>query len=142
MRAWQIVLDTSVWIAALRSRRGASHRLLSLLGSGRFEIILSVPLLIEYEDVAKRLIGEIGLTESDIDDTLDYLCSVARHQNVHYLWRPFSPNPNDDMLIELAVAAQCDYIVTHNLRHFRGVERFGLEAVTPGEFLERIGELP
>lgn len=141
MRVWQVVLDTSVWIAALRSRRGASFRVLSLLGTGQFEIHLSVPLVLEYEDVARRLIGQTALDESDINDILDYVCSVARHQDVHYLWRPFSPDPNDDMVIELAVAAGCDFIVTHNARHFRGVDRFGMEAITPREFLERIGEL-
>lgn len=139
MQVMQIVIDTSVWIAALRSRRGASHRLLSLLGGDRFEINLSVPLLLEYEEIAKKLIGEIGLTRSEIDDILDYMCSVANHHPVYYLWRPFSRDPSDDMVIELAVTVRCDFIVTDNLRDFQGVDRFGLEAIQPGPFLKKIG---
>ena len=64
----EIVIDTNVLIAALRSRRGASYKLLTLIGSGRFEINVSVPLILEYETVAKRLVGETELSEDDIDD--------------------------------------------------------------------------
>jgi putative PIN family toxin of toxin-antitoxin system len=141
VQVYQIVVDTSVWIAALRSRRGASHRLLSLLGTGPFEISVSVPLVLEYEGVARRLIGQIPLTEAEIDDILDYICRVANHQKVFYLWRPFLSDPDDDMVLELAVTAQCDFIVTHNRRHFQGSERFGLTVITPKEFLQQIGEL-
>jgi putative PIN family toxin of toxin-antitoxin system len=135
----RIVIDTSVWIAALRSRRGASHRLLTLIGTGRFEIHISVPLVLEYEDVAKRMPGEIALDASDIDDLLDYICSVGKHQKVFYLWRPFLRDPGDDFVLELAVAAGCDTIVTLNQRHFAGVERFGIATLTPKEFLQAIG---
>jgi putative PIN family toxin of toxin-antitoxin system len=140
--AYQIVVDTSVWISALRSRRGASHRLLSLLGTGQFETHISVPLVLEYEGVPRRLLGQIALTETDIEDILDYICRVSKHQKVFYLWRPFLSDPDDDMVLELAVTARCDFIVTHNRRHFRGAERFGLTVVTPGEFLQKIGALP
>ena len=142
MRQPQIVIDTNVLIAALRSRQGASHRLLLLTGTDRFEICVSVSLMLEYEDAAKRLVGETPLTESDIDDILDYLCAVARREQVFYLWRPFLKDPGDDMVLELAVTAGCDFIVTYNKKDFSGVERFGLGVLTPREFLEQIGELP
>lgn len=138
----QIVVDTNVLIAALRSNRGASFLLLSLLGlSDRFEINLSVPLVLEYEDVAMRpgLVPE--LLPQDIIDIMDYLCSVANRHDIFFLWRPLLVDPKDDMVLELAVEAHCDYIVTFNTRHFVGVERFGLQAVTPQEFLRKIGEL-
>lgn len=142
MEQYQIVIDTNVLVAALRSSRGASHKLLLLINSGKFEINVSVPLVLEYEAVAKRLIGEIPLTERDIDDILDYICAVANRKQIFYLWRPFLKDARDDMILELAVAASCDFIVTHNKKDFEGVERFGLEVVTPKEFLEEIGELP
>jgi putative PIN family toxin of toxin-antitoxin system len=138
----QIVIDTSVLISALRSRQGASYRLLSLLGSGKFAVSLSVPVLLEYEQVAKRLVGQIPLTEADIDDILDYVCQIAGHQRVFYLWRPFLKDPEDDMVLELAVAANCGYVVTFNTRDFAGAEQFGIRIVTPREFLQLIGELP
>jgi putative PIN family toxin of toxin-antitoxin system len=139
MPVYQIVIDTNVWIAALRSKRGASYKLLSLIDSGKFEANLSVPLVLEYEDTAKRLVGEIPLTERDVDDILDYICAVAHHRRIYYLWRPFLSDPRDDMVLELAVTAECDFIVTFNQSDFVGVEQFGLSTLTPKEFLQKIG---
>jgi predicted nucleic acid-binding protein len=113
-----------------------------LLGSGRFEIHLTVPLALEYEEVARRLIGEIPLTEAEIDDIIDYICHIAVPREIDYLWRPLLRDPKDDMVLELAVAGACDFIVTFNGRDFRGAEAFGIRVVTPKEFLEEIGELP
>jgi predicted nucleic acid-binding protein len=131
-----------VFIAALRSERGASYRLLTLVDSGLFAVNISVPLILEYEEVAKRLVGRIGLTAEDIDDILDYICKVARRRTVFYLWRPLLGDPRDDMVLELAVVARCRYIITYNRRDFHGAERFGIRVATPKEFLQGIGELP
>jgi putative PIN family toxin of toxin-antitoxin system len=137
----EIVMDTCVLVSALRSRRGASHLLLRSIDSGKFTINVSVPLVLEYEAVCKRFIGETALTEEDIDAILDYLCRVATHRSVHYLWRPFLSDPNDDMVLELAVAAGCDCIVTFNVRDFAGAEKFGIQLRRPQEFLTEIGVL-
>jgi len=142
MSECQIVIDTNVFVAALRSRRGASHRLFMLIGSEKFGINVSVPLILEYEDVAKRFLADIPLTEQEVDDVIDYICAVANRKKISYLWRPFLRDSRDDMVLELAVAAGCDCIVTYNRRDFQGVECFGLEVMTPKEFLKEIGELP
>lgn len=142
MISYQIVIDTNVLVASLRSRRGASFRLLSLLDDEKVKLNVSVPLVLEYEDAAKRLVGESALTENDIADVLDYICKIANHREVYYLWRPFLRDQKDDMVLELAVAAQCDFIVTYNKDDFKGIERFGLRALTAKEFLQEIGELP
>jgi len=141
MKQYRVVIDTNVLIAALKSKRGASYKLFMLTNSGRFSIHISVPLVLEYEDVAKRLLEDILLTEQDVDNILDYLCAVAKRQQIFYLWRPVLKDPKDDMVLELAVAANCDFIVTYNERDFQGAERFDLHVVTPREFLEEIGEL-
>jgi predicted nucleic acid-binding protein len=134
-------MDTSVLVSALRSSRGASHRLLMLVGGEHFELNLSVPLVLEYEDAALRL-TELGfITAEDVEAIIDYLCAVANHRQVFYLWRPFLPDPNDDMILELAVAASCDFIVTHNTRDFAGAEQFGQQVLTPQQFLREIGDL-
>jgi predicted nucleic acid-binding protein len=91
---------------------------------------------------AKRLLGDLALTEHDIDNILNYICSIANWRNVFYLWRPFLKDPKDDMVLELAATANCDFIVTYNKGDFRGVERFGRRAVTPKEFLQELGQLP
>ena len=138
----QIVIDTNVLIAALRSRRGASFRLLSLLGlDSRFEINVSIPLVLEYEDVAKRPSLATGLSTEDIDAIIDYMCLIANKRQIFFLWRPFLPDPKDDMVLELAVEAECQYIVSHNKRDFQNVNKFGLEVLNPREFLTVIGEI-
>ena len=139
--AWQIVLDTNVLFSGLRSRRGASHKLLNLIGkSPKFQINLSVPLILEYEEVLKREAGSLGLTHSDIEDVLNYLCSVGRKRNIHFLWRPYLDDPDDDHLLEVAVESNAAAIVTFNTRHFQGIESFGVRAMIPLEFLRTIGE--
>ena len=137
-----VVLDTNVLISALRSNQGASYQLLSLVGTGSFELSVSVPLVFEYEDVAKRQTASVGLTGAEIDVVLDYLCSVAQHHRIYFLWRPVLRDPRDDMVLELAVEAACDFIATHNIRDFAGAERFGVQVISPSAFLRRIGALP
>ena len=136
-----IVIDTNVLVSALRSQRGASFALLELLGSDKFEISVSVPLVLEYEAATKKLLGESALTEDDIDNVIDYICSVARHQQISFLWRPFLKDARDDMVLELAVSAGCDEIITYNKKDFQGVEEFGIRVKSAREFLQEIGEI-
>lgn len=77
------------------------------------------------------------MTHAEIDDVLDYICSVSSHREIYYLWRPFLRDPEDDLVLELAVESEADYIVTYNLKDFVDVDRFAIEAITPKEFLER-----
>ena len=109
-----------------------------MLGGDRFEICLTVPLCVEYEAATMRLVGETPLTIRDIGDVLDYLCSQANRCKVNYLWRPFLGDPDDDMVLEAAVAAGAKYIVTHNTRDFAGVEEFGIRVCKPKAFLNTV----
>ena len=140
MNTLQIVVDTNVFVSALLSQRGASYRLLMLVNSGLFEINLSISLVAEYEAVAKRMLAQTQLTDQNLEDILDFLCAVANKREVFFLWRPLLPDPGDDMVLELAVAGGVQYIVTFNRRHFASSEQFGIQIVTPQEFLERIGQ--
>lgn len=135
-----VVIDTNVLISALRSSHGASFKLISLIGTGKFDISLSVPLLLEYEDVSKRKKFE-HLIDTDIDDLLNYICKVADKRIIFFLWRPFLKDPKDDMVLELAVEAGCEYIITYNIDDFKGIDQFYVEAITPKQFLIKIGEL-
>ena len=139
--SYSIVIDTCVLISALRSRNGASFKLLSLIDSNKFTFSLSVPLVLEYEAVAKRMSRNLGLSHSDIENIIDYLCSVGDHRKVHFLWRPNLKDPSDDFVLELAVEAECSYIVTHNIKDFKDIKKFKLKAVTPQELLRKLGEI-
>ncbi|NTU70989.1 MAG: putative toxin-antitoxin system toxin component, PIN family [Coriobacteriia bacterium] len=134
-----MVVDTNVVISGLRSSRGTSFRLLELIGRRQFEIALSVPLVFEYEDVLKRQSEELGLTAEDVEALLDYWCSVAHLQEIHFLWRPALRDPKDDHLLELAVASGSGRIITHNVRDFVQSASWGVVATTPREFLKGLG---
>lgn len=136
----KIVIDTNVFISALRSKEGASYRLIEAIGTGKFGIFISVALVFEYEDVAKRD-RSVQIRHSTIDDILDYLCLVGLETEIFYLWRPFLKDPKDDFVLELAANSHADFIVTFNKRDFRGVECFGIEILSPKEFLKQIGEI-
>jgi len=133
----RVVLDTNVLVAALMSRDGASFELLRRLGpEAGFRPCLSVPLVLEYEMALK---ARIGSKDDRIEPILDYMCAVGEHQEIYFLWRPFLRDPADEMVLEVAVGARAEAIVTHNIRDFRGVqERFGIRIATPGRFLVRM----
>ncbi len=135
----RVVLDTNILVAAVRSRSGASYRLISLLGSNQFELALSPPLYMEYRDVLGRSgVRPQGTTDQDIQDFVEHVLTHAEVRNVHFLWRHLLRDRKDEMVLELAVAAQADYIVTFNIRDFANIELFGIEAITPAEFLAKL----
>ena len=132
----RIVLDTSVLVAAARSRNGASFKLVSMLPTPEIEIALTVAVYTEWQAVMTRPENlPPGATADDALAFLQYLASIAHLQDVHFLWRPFSRDPDDDMIVECAVAASCEYIVTHNVKDFRRVEELNVQAITPAELL-------
>jgi putative PIN family toxin of toxin-antitoxin system len=140
MKKYGIVIDTSVLVSALKSRRGASFKILSLIPTGKFEFHLSVPLVVEYESVLKRAELDIEWTWDEIDELLDIICFFGSRHDIWYLWRPLLQDAGDEFVAELAITAEADIIVTHNVRDFKGVEKFGIRAMTPKEFLQEIGE--
>ena len=138
-----IVLDTNVLVAAARSRRGASFELLSLLPDPRFQIALSVALYTEWQDVMTRLDHlPPGMGPGNALGFLRYLASVAHLQDVYYLWRPFLRDPDDDMVLECAVASGSRYLVTHNMRDFQKITQLGVQPVTPAQFLALLRNTP
>ena len=130
-------------VAGLRSNRGASYQVLSLLPGRAFTPLLSVPLFLEYEAVLKRpehLAGS-GLAEMDIDIVLDMVAAVSEKVELHYLWRPQLRDPADEMVLELAIAGAADAIVTFTVRNLaEGARQFGLEVMVPRAFWKRLEE--
>ena len=136
-----VVLDTNVLYSAMRSQAGASFKVLSLLGEDGYEISISVPIVVEYEDALMRLVGSGGLRKIDVDAVLNFICAQAHHQSIYFLWRPLLRDPKDDHVAEVAVAAGCSAIVTCNLKDFKSLEQFGLQVITPSELLNELGEI-
>jgi predicted nucleic acid-binding protein len=135
----RVVLDTSVLVAAARSRLGASFALLNSVPALEFQLCLSVGLYTEWQAVLTRAENlPSGQTIEDALRFLRYLAGQAHLQEIHFLWRPFLKDADDDMVLELAIAAGCRYIVTHNVKDFHGTEQLDVAAVTPREFLKLI----
>ena len=132
----RVVLDTSVLVSASKSRLGASLHLLSSLPHQDFEIAISVALYTEWQAVLTRPehIPRNSTAENALA-FLRYLASVAHLQDVHFLWRPFLRDPDDDMVLECAVASGSLFIVTHNVKDFKRAPELKVRAVTPLEFL-------
>ena len=132
----KIVIDTSVLVAAARSRNGTSYKLVSMLPIPEIEIALTIAVYTEWQAVMTRPENlPPGATADDALAFLRYLASIAHLQDVYFLWRPFSRDPDDDMIVECAVASGCDYIVTHNVKDFRRVTELNVQVATPAEIL-------
>ena len=134
----KVVFDTSVLVAAARSKSGASYALLARLPDANFQTVISMALFCEYRALLLCPENLLQRTAPQAEGFLDFLISVSHLQEVFFRWRPALPDADDDLILELAVAAGCRYVVTHNLRDFRGTEQWGIVAVTPGDFLKLI----
>ena len=108
--------------------------------SGAVRPILSVPLVLEYEEVLRRQKSVLRLTVADIDAVLNDLCAAGEHHSIFFLWRPTLRDPDDELVLEVAVAAQSPVIVTHNVKDCDGADQFGVRVYTPREWLRSIGE--
>ena len=133
------VLDTSVLVAGLRSNQGASFQILRAVRAGDIRIAVSVALVLEYESVILRPGLVPGFTADEHRRIVDALCQLADHQQVFFAWRPFLPDPDDDLVLELGVAASAKFVITHNISDFRGSESMGVRAITPAKTLDMIG---
>lgn len=134
----RVVLDTSVIVAALRSRTGASNALLRYIARQELTPLATTALFLEYEDVLRRPEQRLahGLDLAQIDRFLSALASACEPVDVRFQWRPQLSDPNDEMVLEAAVNGRADRLVTHNVRDFlRAGVKFGLPVVRPGELL-------
>jgi putative PIN family toxin of toxin-antitoxin system len=138
----RLVLDTAAMVAAIRSDSGASRHLLrAALERGVVTLLVSVPLLIEYEATMTQpeQLTAAGLTADEVGRLLDAVAAVAESVTLAFLWRPLLPDADDDMVLETAVNGRADGIVTFNRCDLAAAEReFGIEVLSPGDALRRL----
>ncbi|WP_296704561.1 putative toxin-antitoxin system toxin component, PIN family [Thiocapsa sp. UBA6158] len=141
----RVVVDTSVLVAGLRSRNGASFQLLASVTARCFVPLLSVPLFLEYESVLKRQEQRVvhGLSIADIDAILNTWAALGEPIRLHYLWRPQLRDSDDEMVLETAINGRANAIITHNTTDFRpAAERFALDVLTPAQIIARLRREP
>jgi putative PIN family toxin of toxin-antitoxin system len=137
----RVVADTDVIVAAMRSPRGASAAILREVRRETVELLLSVPLAMEYEAVCLRPEHQMaaGLSEREVHIFVDAVIAMAQPIKIHFLWRPQLRDPSDEMVLETAVNGRADLLVTFNERDYGTVpSRFGIEVMTPRRAVERI----
>jgi putative PIN family toxin of toxin-antitoxin system len=129
----KLVIDTNILVAATRNRLGPSFALLQCIRGGQLVMCCSPALFLEYEDVLKRAdqLAASGLFASDVDAILYELAGLIEPVSTHYQWRPQLRDPADEMVLEAAVNAQADAIVTYNLRDFKPAQLFGVAVLNP-----------
>jgi putative PIN family toxin of toxin-antitoxin system len=135
------VIDTSVVVAALRSRKGASNALLRCVVTMRLKMLATPALFLEYEEVLKRPEQQVahGLDEGRVERFLAALASVVEAVDVHIAWRPQLRDPADEMVLEAAVNGRANVLVTFNVRDFTPTaERFGISVRRPQEVLKKV----
>ena len=141
----RVALDTNVLVAALRSDRGASRRLLLGALERRYQLVASVPLMIEYEAVLGRdehLLAS-GLSAEEVHTLLDAVAMVAEPVRLAYLWRPLLTDTDDDMVLETAINGRAKVLVTLNLRDFTAAKGiFDVEILSPADALEWLRKRP
>jgi len=135
----KIIIDSNVILSGLKSKNVYSYKLLQLIPENKFDTAISVPLILEYESILTKYQKVLGLTKIDIDNFINYICSVSEHTKIYYLWRPFLKDPYDDHLLEVAVASESKYIITFNIKDFIKIEQFGIKALKPKDFIRIIG---
>lgn len=137
----RVVLDTSVLVAGLRSRHGASNALLALVAEQEVKPLVTTSLFLEYEEVLLRAEHRLatGMSEADVAGFLAALASASEGVEVHFQWRPQLGDPADEMVLEAAINGRADALVTHNVADFaEAAARFGLRVVTPGALLKEL----
>lgn len=132
----RVVLDTNVLVAGLKSRIGKSFQLIDLILQNRIQPAVTTPLVLEYDDVLNRpqMLPSV-FSKKEIGQFLDWIVFKSSHHRVHYLWRPFLPDPKDDLVLEAALASESRFIITFNLKDFREAKSLGVTVLTPSEFI-------
>ena len=133
-----VVIDTNVFVAALRSAGGASRQVLRRALSGNFQALFGNALWLEYNDLLGRPVWGDATSLAEREQVLAALAHRGRWVAVYFGWRPNLPDEGDNHLFELALAGNAAAIITHNVRDVgRGELKLGaLRVMTPAEALK------
>lgn len=137
---FRVVLDTSVVVAAFRSRTGASNEVLRLVAQGHVTALATPAVFLEYEEVLMRPEQRLahGLRGREVERVLAALADVIEPVMVHIGWRPQLRDPSDEMMLEAAINGRADAVATFNVKDFAPAVRFGIAVMRPADVLNRV----
>lgn len=138
----RVVIDTDVLLSAFISPAGASRQLVLAALDGKFALLLSTPLLVEYESVLRRPLHltRARAADADVTEILDALAGLCVPVVFDYNWRPTGAHADDELVVETAINGHADAVATFNLKDMREAgARFGFRAQRPGPLVNRIG---
>jgi putative PIN family toxin of toxin-antitoxin system len=135
-----IVLDTSVFVAALLARGGANREMLRRCLQGDCVPLMGEGLYAEHEAVLARegLFARCPLDRREREALFDAYLRACRWTRIYYLWRPNLRDESDNHLVELAVAGGAAAIVTRNVRDLGSAQlKFqGLRVLRPEDLIK------
>jgi len=131
----RVVIDTNVVFEGLTRKGGACGLIIDAWHAGLFTVCMSNALAYEYDDVLSRKFSERRWNE--IKPLLTELVGDhAKFVKIWFSWRPVSPDPGDDHVIDCAMNAGA-LVITYNVRDFKeAAQALGLKVMTPVKFLE------
>lgn len=141
----RLVLDTSVIVKAIRNFNGASAALIDAAVDGRVTLLASTPLWLEYEALVTRSEHWVwpGFNAAEADRFLDLLASRCTPVEISFRWRGFLSDPDDEMVVEVALNGRADALVTFNDRDFAPAStQFGLVLRRPDAILGELRNRP
>jgi predicted nucleic acid-binding protein len=128
-------------VAAVRSPRGASARLLRAVREGRVTLVANPALFLEYEAVLKRAehLAAAGLRPDDVDVLLKALAAMIAPAGAGLTGRPMLTDPDDEFVLEAAIHGRASAIVTFETKTFTlSAQAFGIEVLTLGAMWSRL----
>jgi putative PIN family toxin of toxin-antitoxin system len=130
----RIVLDTNVVVSGLLSGARPPGQILDRVVTGEFHPCVDDRLLAEYDDVLHR--PRLKLDPRRVETFLAFVRESAVHVTC-----PTSditlPDPDDVALLEVAISAAAQCLITGNLKHFPEDQRAGVLVMSPAEFIAR-----
>ena len=80
-----------------------------------------------------------GLSPDAIDEFLGELVALIEPVEVHFQWRPQTPDPNDEMVLETAINGRANAVVTYNVADFAlAAKRFRISVLSPADLLKKV----
>lgn len=133
-----VVIDTNVLFAGLTKKGGAEGFIIDVWLGGLLKVNVSNSLAYEYIDVLSRKLSSQRWLK--LQPILATLLTRVEFTPIYYSWRPTSPDPGDDLVIDCAMNANA-MVVTSNIKDFQRAKiALGLQIMTPKELIIKLAE--